>query len=92
MHYFSEPEAPTATWCRKCGRWFLPGDALCDIEHEGSGCCHLGDTEIPDPPAGTAPGLVGIDDAFGEIAGEIEALARRVADLEAETPVVAGPA
>lgn len=77
MHYFSEPEAPAPVRCRECRRWFLPGDDTCLDEHEGSGCCHYGDTAIPDPPEGTDPGCVDVADVVSRIESRIEALEQR---------------
>jgi len=46
MHLFSKPQAVP---CPLCHRWFKPGNEMCAVLHEGNGCCHHGDTEIPAP-------------------------------------------
>lgn len=84
MHYFSEAAPPSPVRCRECKLWFLRGDAdACDLDHEGNGCCHVGDTAIPAPPEGTDPGFADLADMLTRMNAETEAFTRRADAAEA---------
>lgn len=44
MIYTPEPKVYL---CSHCQKWWKPGNTSCAVLHQGSGCCHYGDEEVP---------------------------------------------
>ena len=47
MHLHGDP--PAVVQCPRCRKWWKPGNVSCAVLHRGDGCCHYGDTEVPEP-------------------------------------------
>jgi hypothetical protein len=47
MHLYDRQ--PMVLQCPRCCRWWRIRNQSCAVLHQSEGCCHYGDTEVPEP-------------------------------------------
>ena len=62
--YFPHPKKPKPFRCRGCGKWFVVPNGprfVCAVAHQPGDCCHMGETQVAEPPFSGSPPDIGAD-------------------------------